>query len=92
MATKEELQKLKQNWLNDPIWDIEDTEGFEDHYEELKAYRKEREAVWDKHRTEQLIQRSIKMGVPGNTELVRYIEGLECKIQQLEKSIDQIRG
>lgn len=41
MKTKDEVQALKDSWSKDPCWDIEDTEGFEDHYEELLAYRKE---------------------------------------------------
>jgi len=37
--TPEEIDQLKSNWAHDPCWDIEDTEGFEAHYEELKAWR-----------------------------------------------------
>jgi hypothetical protein len=40
----EEIEKLKENWKKDPCWDIEDTEGFEAHREELSAWRKEYEA------------------------------------------------
>lgn len=34
-----EIEALKENWLSDPCWDIEDTEGFEAHYGELYAFR-----------------------------------------------------
>lgn len=44
--TTEEIQALKDNWAKDPIWDIEYTEGFEDHIAELKQYRAEQEAKW----------------------------------------------
>lgn len=44
--TNEEVQALKENWVKDPHWDIEDTEGFEDHKEELIAFRKEQEIEW----------------------------------------------
>lgn len=44
--TNEELQALKDNWRKDPNWDIEDTEGFEDHAEDLIAFRKEQELEW----------------------------------------------
>jgi hypothetical protein len=37
--TKEEIQALKDNWIKDPCWDIEDTEGFEEHKDALRAYR-----------------------------------------------------
>jgi len=46
MATKtrEEIEALKASWRKDPLWDIESTQGFEDHKEELLAYRKQVEA------------------------------------------------
>lgn len=34
-----EIDQLKANWRSDPCWDIEDTEGFEEHREELKVWR-----------------------------------------------------
>jgi hypothetical protein len=39
MKTREEVEALKANWLSDPIWDIEDTEGFEEYRAELREYR-----------------------------------------------------
>lgn len=44
--TPEDIQALKDNWRHDPCYDIEDAEGFEEHREELKAYREERELYW----------------------------------------------
>lgn len=41
MKTEEELDDLKSNWSKDPWWEIEDTEGFQDHREELLAWRKD---------------------------------------------------
>lgn len=34
------------DWKQDPCWDIEDTEGFEAHYDELKAFSLEMRAIW----------------------------------------------
>jgi len=39
MKTQEEINELKRQWKQDPCWDIEETEGFEGHHEELTAYR-----------------------------------------------------
>lgn len=47
MPTKAELDKLKESWLKDPCWDIEETEGFEEHKEELRAFRLEKESEWE---------------------------------------------
>jgi len=46
MATREEIERLKHNWVMDSCWDLEDTEGFEDHREELLDYRHRMEARW----------------------------------------------
>lgn len=37
--TVEEIDALKLSWLKDPCWDIEQTEGFEEHEEELLDFR-----------------------------------------------------
>lgn len=43
----EELRLLKLDWKRDPCWDIEETEGFEAHRDELLAFRKKQEQKWD---------------------------------------------
>lgn len=40
------IDELKQQWLHDPCWDIEDTEGFESQRDELLAFRLSHEAKW----------------------------------------------
>lgn len=47
MKTNDELTILKNSWLKDPVWDIETTEGFEEHKDELLAFRKEKENKWE---------------------------------------------
>lgn len=46
MKTREEIEALKRNWAEDSCWDLEDTEGFEDHREELTAFRLQKEVEW----------------------------------------------
>lgn len=50
-----EIEALKRNWSRDPNWDIEDTEGFEEHKAELKAFSDNKKAQWkdqaEKYRT-----------------------------------------
>ncbi|MFB5268193.1 hypothetical protein ACE41H_15605 [Paenibacillus enshidis] len=36
MKTQEEVENLKENWLNDPCWDISLTEDFEEFAEQLR--------------------------------------------------------
>ena len=52
MKTREEIDKLKRSWNRDPCWDIEETEGFEDHKQELLEYREQCEAAWEKKNQE----------------------------------------
>jgi hypothetical protein len=47
IRTEEELQLLKNNWLQDGSWDIENTEGFEAHHDQLLAWRQEQERSWE---------------------------------------------
>ena len=39
--TREDVEKLKADWLKDPIWDLYTTEGFEEFEDELKQFEKE---------------------------------------------------
>ncbi len=48
------LEELKRNWRNDPVWDIEDTEGYEDIRQELYVYRLETELAAAKNEIERL--------------------------------------
>lgn len=46
MKTRAEIDELIIAWRDDPSWEIEDTEGFEDHKPELLALRLKCEAEW----------------------------------------------
>lgn len=61
IKTQEEIEKLKASWRHDPCWDIEETEGFEDHKEELLAYRKQVEAESEKKAREYAERRAKKV-------------------------------
>jgi len=49
--TSVEIEKLKKGWKKDPCWDIEDTDGFEDHVEELLNFRRQTELEWEAEHT-----------------------------------------
>lgn len=71
MKTEEEVRKLKANWQADPIWDIEDTEGFEEHREELLEFKKWCEDGWNKA-AKYREERSVKFNVDRAIELVNF--------------------
>jgi hypothetical protein len=61
MKTQEELQNLKEDWLKDPCWDIENSEGFEDHKNELLAFREQAQADWEERAQQKLAARVEKI-------------------------------
>ena len=58
MATRDEIEKLKANWLKDPCWDIEDEDGFGEHREELLKFRLETESAWQLEEEERIARRA----------------------------------
>lgn len=46
MKTREEVEYLKNEWLKDACWDIEDTDGFEEYAVELARFAEEHRAIW----------------------------------------------
>jgi hypothetical protein len=72
----EKIEELKKSWLADPCWDIENTEGFEDDFEELKAFRLEKEAEWQARVDADRKEMAEKIGIPGNMALLDYLRKL----------------
>jgi len=56
--TQEEIQALKDSWVKDPCWDIEDTEGFEEHHQELLNFHQEVDAEWIKKEEQRIAERA----------------------------------
>lgn len=48
--TRKEIEDLKESWFSDPHWDLEGTEGFESHREELITYTVKCEKEWNRQR------------------------------------------
>lgn len=95
MKTEQDIQELKAQWVADPCWDIEDTEGFEDHRDELTAFAKEQEAEWarltedrEARRQAKLEQIADDLGCPGNIKLAVHFEYLKSRIEDLDAKID----
>ncbi len=63
MKTKKEIEDLKANWKADPCWDIEVTEGFEDHKEELKVFRLAHEAKREQSNLERDLEAAGELGL-----------------------------
>ena len=44
--TRAEIDELILSWREDPAWELEETEGFEEHRTELLGVRRQLEAEW----------------------------------------------
>lgn len=86
MATQEQIENLKAQWKADPCWDIEDTEGFEEHKDELKAYHAQVDAEWDALLAMEQAKKCAKYGI--NEALLDYIQQLEFRIIRLENKVN----
>jgi hypothetical protein len=88
MKTKSEVEYLKLNWSCDPVWDIENTEGFEEYHDKLLEFRLEKEKQWQEDYGKRLWEKSCKMGINGNITLTKYIIEMEKKIEKLSERMD----
>ena len=77
MKTRRDIEQLKAGWLRDPVWNLEDTEDFEEHRDELREFRLTTEARWKAAADER--ERAIdaeaeRLGVHGLLRLLRDAE------------------
>lgn len=82
-----DIEELKAQWLADPCWDIEDTEGYEAHYDELLDYRREVEARWTASLNAKVQRKADELGIPDNLKLARHVLHLEWRLEQLESKL-----
>jgi len=77
MKTRRDIEQLKAAWLRDPLWDLDDTEGFEAHQDELRQFRLTTGARWRAAEDEQeraLDAEAERIGVHGLLRLLRDAE------------------
>lgn len=88
--TRDEIEALKANWLGDPCWDIEDTEGFEAHRNELAEFHNEQNIKNAIRAEERLIREGESLGLEDNRKLLLHILRLESRINDLEALIERL--
>jgi len=69
--TRDDVERLKKEWLKDGIWDLWETEGFEDYFFELRSFQFEE---LYKYKSE-LYEKQMN-----------YIEELEAKVKEYENA------
>ena len=86
MPTQGEIATLKAQWNGDPCWDIEYTEGFEEHEEELREYREQMEETWKKKRQAKIQAKATELSC--SRALAEYILHLEYELDKIRASIE----
>jgi hypothetical protein len=86
--TREEIDALKDNWRTDPSWDIEKTEGFEEHHDELLVWREKYEAECDARQKERDAIRAKKVtketGITGElAEIIKPFSDVENHVKRI---------
>jgi RNA polymerase-interacting CarD/CdnL/TRCF family regulator len=92
MKTRKEVEKLKSDWESDPIWNLHETEEFEEYYDELKKFQEEKETMWKKIQEEEekeFDKKALKLGIEG---LYRKILRQEIEIDRLKRAIDSLNN
>lgn len=88
--SRKDVEQLKLNWLNDPIWDLEETDGFEEFSEELLRFRLMMEKKWEKiakERELQIDEEAEKLGVKG---IYRLLLEQKNKLNRHESAIESL--
>ncbi len=87
MRTREEIETLKADWLQDDCWDLEDTEGFEAHRAELMAFREVHQA--ERQRAEQRQREARAADLGCSVALLSIVERLEDQVARLEQKVEK---
>ena len=91
MKTREEIiEDLKRGWIEDPCYDLEEADGFDDVREELLAFRQAKEKEW--REVEQQRVNAKAEALKASVDLVYYIEDLEYRLKQLGLIVERMRN
>lgn len=85
--TRDEVERLKMNWLSDPCFQLDTAEGFESYADELARFREYHENRWEKENQERLSRIADSLGIPGNLLLAKYLMILQDRINELESKV-----
>lgn len=96
--TVSSIEELKKSWEKDPCWDIEETEGFEKHKNELLAWRKEYELEYQRNEEDRIARRArvveIETGVvnSGAAQSIYTYQEIENDLDHDFVDISQVRA
>lgn len=95
--TLADLKALLQSWREDPSWDLDKTEGFEELRGELRLYQKMHETMKHEAYRQKALELAEGLGIPGNLALSYYlmetndqIRVLRARVEELEHSLKEM--
>lgn len=88
MKTQDEVEELKRAWSKEPIWDIADTEGFEDYAKELEEFQNHKETQWHSEQEKIVSLKAKEMGV--SPETYKTIATLETKATEVTEKAKKL--
>jgi hypothetical protein len=86
--TGEEVRSLMRDWAADPVWDLEDTPGFEAYRDELREFAERTRAEGERVYRAELAAYARSIRIPANLPLAEYVRGLERRVARLEERLD----
>lgn len=90
MTSPASVEKLKADWLRDPCWDIEETEGFEGYRSALLQFRRETEVRWAHERAERERRELEANPAYWLKELVTEIRTMNSHLANVDSRLDYI--
>lgn len=88
--TTEEIEDLKAQWLADPSWDIEQTEGFEAHEAALTDFHEQHRRIWDIAAFKHTESECNRLGC--SPQMLSRLKFLESRIDSLSRELAKLRG
>ena len=85
MKSRGQVEQLKRKWVEDPCWDLEDTEGFEEYEQELLHFRLDMEQQWKREKDEKeevTLDDNLLISV-----LMSRVGDLEERVDSLEEKL-----
>lgn len=79
MKTRAEIDELIARWLEDPDWELEESDGFEDYKDELLAVRQKHEAEWRAQEIAALIKPALAV-LPPNLVFAAQTPGTDLHL------------
>ncbi len=97
MKTREQVELLKKEWLNDPCWDIYETGDYQEYRDELLTFQTNMQQEWRAREYNRVYDFAKRLGIETlgnpedepNLELARYLRRIEIRITEIEDKLER---